>query len=238
MQYKLSFCYAIAKCWRVLDGVTGVEVENAKIIVKSAFYVQKTINKGNGFYIALNLIAGKYQGIVYHKDYEKKEFTFDIDKEMVSKIEVLLLNPVGMIKINEGQEYKGTARKGEQYYAYKKFYYGTLEKIYTRCIIADAKKNQNFIAMNFTQTDNFSYRKIALEKGKQIYTLSAYDFLKKGYFTDLPLGTTAVMGSSIILLNECVTNEIGEFYLILQHTSFEGQKADLFFYLLKINVIN
>ncbi len=170
------------------------------------------LNKGNGFFVAVNLKKGTHYATVSADGYNTKKISFETEEICTDEAMLVSLLPAntdeyirvcGVLKIND--------KKAEK----KVFYYTFCCEEYRKRITSDVKNGSDTIRLQIYEDISLEGRKFALEKALGIYTLGRYDYVEKKYKLKESSKQDMEMGRFAYLLFEGETDNGGRFEIAL-----------------------
>jgi hypothetical protein len=166
------------------------------------------LNKGNGFFVALNLKKGTYYATVSAEGYHTKKISFEIEETYTDDVMLVSLlsantdeyiHICGVLKVNR--------KKAEK----REFYYTFCCDEYRKRITSDVKNGSDTIRLQIYEDTSLEGRKFALEEALGIYTLGRYDYVEKKYKLKESSKQDMEMGQFAYLLFEGETDDEGRF---------------------------
>lgn len=166
------------------------------------------LNKGNGFFVAVNLKIGTYHATVSADGYNTKKISFEAEEICTDEAMLVSLLPAntdefigvcGVLKLNE--------KKAER----RVFYYTFCCEEYKKRITSDVKNGSDTIRLQIYEDTSLEGRKFALEEDLGIYTLGRYDYVEKKYKLKENSKQDMEMGQFAYLLFEGETDNEGRF---------------------------
>lgn len=196
-----------------VDGVRGKPLKNIELSAKKEQYIQKE----NGCVVFLH-IEREQKIKIQKKGYAPMLYVIKPSE----KIQTILLQPI------DNENIISLCIQQKQW-KNKKIYYTLNEKKCGKKILGRLEKNSLFLPMEYEQSYPLQNRNVIIQGCEDCYTITAYDFQKKGYLLKQPLEKEMEKGKLLFVLNETKSDEKGNMTLVFEKKFFENEKNILFF---------
>ncbi|MDD3571211.1 MAG: hypothetical protein PHY44_08945 [Lachnospiraceae bacterium] len=210
----------------MIDVFSGRPIEHAKVHISETNSFM--VNKGNGFFVAINLKNGTHNATVSAVGYEIKKISFETEEICTDEAMLVSLMPANteeLIRVG------GELKVGEKKAANQAFYYTFCCEEYRKRITSDVKNGSDTIRLQMYDDTSLEGRKFVLEEALGIYTLGRYDYVEKRYKLKENSKQDMEMGQFAYLIFEGKTDNNGRFEIVFPKFIMNDDRVLALFFL-------
>ncbi|MGL4791662.1 MAG: hypothetical protein ACRCW1_09655 [Anaerotignaceae bacterium] len=211
----MSIMIKATQIWKIINGVTGMSIDNVEI----RGITPKPLNKGDGFYVFVNLPEGQNSCKVISKGYQEKKVDFFVTADS-QQPQILMLQPEEALLHKNYTVFSFKFVSALNPVSTTTVKYGYVKRSFERRIIEDVQKGSTIIPMEISSKNPLDYRTIYIEEQNKIYNVLSYNYTNKGYNLNSPIDKNIEAGCCAVELNQGITDHAGKMNLIFPAECF------------------